>query len=430
MHIPFSVLLALVLSLDTLAAPVPNSNAGDVALEARAKVAVKKPATVKAPVTKSAAVKAKPAAVPAKKPVAAAPAKAPVAKPAAVPPKAPAVVPAKKPVAAAPAKAPVAAAPAKAPAALKPATGKTTKPGAVPAPAKAPVAAAPAKAPVVNPATGKTTKPGAVPATAPIAAAPAKAPVAPPKAPTAPAKLPTCTGAQIEERELEELEARIGGVTHPDATGTITLFHGTTPASGAALAAGHVDLSLTRDIGDFNHRPEVAGGFYMSDSLTAAAQFACFGIPGKRPASAAVVQYRWTGAGKQVFTFPGQTADWQAFQEFNNNANEDVITTGFRPKAAQLFQNDMIVGPLNGPFDTHLSNDFQQYAVIKQATENTNLVFQQAHQNILCKNIPTGNAFTARMYQQGQAGNAKFNTRLAKLQNPNFQPGNGKCVIA
>jgi hypothetical protein len=33
----------------------------------------------------------------------------------------------------------------------------------------------------------------------------------------------------------------------------------------------------------------VAGGFYLTDSVVAAAQFACYGIPGKSPASTDVV---------------------------------------------------------------------------------------------------------------------------------------------
>jgi hypothetical protein len=261
------------------------------ALEARAKVVAKrpaaKPAAVKAPVkAKPAIVKApvaaKPAVVPAKPPVkAAVPAKPPVK--AHVPAKAPvkAAVPAKPPVkAAVPAKAPVKANPV----AAKPPT----------VPAKAPVTAKP---------------PTKVGNGAPVAVKPANGAPAPakPAASAKPSKLPKCTAAQVEARELEE---RIfGSITHPDAAGTITLFHGTTAANAAALAAGAVNLALTRGTGDFNHRPgtraaltpflcnnlkltqysEVPGGFYLTDSLIAAAQFACFGISGQRPVSTDVV---------------------------------------------------------------------------------------------------------------------------------------------
>ncbi|KAJ7881436.1 hypothetical protein B0H13DRAFT_935783 [Mycena leptocephala] len=218
MQIPFSVLFALVLSLDTFAAPLPNANANDnFALEARAKVVAKKPAAKPAAV--KAPVKAKPAVV-----------KAPVAaKPAVVPAKAPvkAAVPAKPPVkAAVPAKAPVKANPV----AAKP----PTVPAKVPVTAKPPTKVGNGAPAAVKPANG-----------APAAAKPA--------ASAKPSKLPKCTAAQVEARELEE---RIfGSITHPDAAGTITLFHGTTAANAAALAAGAVNLALTRGTGDFNHRP-------------------------------------------------------------------------------------------------------------------------------------------------------------------------------
>jgi hypothetical protein len=58
---------------------------------------------------------------------------------------------------------------------------------------------------------------------------------------------------ELEERELQELEARLGSkVTHPGGAGTVSLFHGTTAANVAALAAG-VNLSKTRGTGDFTN---------------------------------------------------------------------------------------------------------------------------------------------------------------------------------
>jgi hypothetical protein len=57
----------------------------------------------------------------------------------------------------------------------------------------------------------------------------------------------------LEELEERELYARVG-VSHPDGAGTVTLFHGTSAAGAASLAAG-VDLSQTVAVGDFNHKP-------------------------------------------------------------------------------------------------------------------------------------------------------------------------------
>ncbi|KAJ7028633.1 hypothetical protein C8F04DRAFT_1118736 [Mycena alexandri] len=180
MRVSFSLLFAVILSLDAFAAPVPDAN--DFALEVRkaAKVAAKKaPVKAKAP-----AIKAKP--VP-KKVVAPKPAKPAVApKPVA---KKPTTAVAKKPVT----KAPVAKKPV-----VKPTAQKVTTPDKKPA-AKAPIAktaAKPAANPPVKPAAKKGTTPAKKPA--PLAKTPAKVttpaaktsaePVA--KGKTAPAKAP------------------------------------------------------------------------------------------------------------------------------------------------------------------------------------------------------------------------------------------------
>jgi hypothetical protein len=37
--------------------------------------------------------------------------------------------------------------------------------------------------------------------------------------------------------------------------------------------------------------------------------------------------------------------------------------------------------------------------------------------------VPQGNRVDANLYAQGQAGNAKFNTHLVHLKDPNYSPG-------
>ncbi|KAJ6521178.1 hypothetical protein DFH09DRAFT_1278163 [Mycena vulgaris] len=179
MRIPFSLLFALVLSLDTFAAPVPNADVGnEFALEVRKTKVAPKKAAVKAkapPKPKLTAKKppvAKPKPLPKKaaakpvKPVAKPPVK--VAKPVAKPPVKPAAkkvtATAKKPAT----KAPAAKPPVKA---VKPAAKPPVKPAAkkkVTAPAKKPVAKTPAAKPPVK--AGKT----AVPAKKPVAKPPVK----------------------------------------------------------------------------------------------------------------------------------------------------------------------------------------------------------------------------------------------------------------
>ncbi|KAJ7883410.1 hypothetical protein B0H14DRAFT_1427202 [Mycena olivaceomarginata] len=146
MKIPFSLLFALILSVDTFAAPVPNAEAGDESgLEARAKakVAAKKP-VVKAPVVK------KPVAKPAVKPVV-----KPVAKPATKP----AVQPVTKPLAkpATPVASPVAK-PTATPSAVATPAAKSSSAVATPAvkPSAVPAASCPIKKPAAKTAATKT----------------------------------------------------------------------------------------------------------------------------------------------------------------------------------------------------------------------------------------------------------------------------------
>ncbi|KAJ7052188.1 hypothetical protein C8F01DRAFT_1171255 [Mycena amicta] len=151
MQIPVALIFALLFSIPSFAAPVPNTHSPDASVQA---LNVRK--TTKAAPKKAAPVKAKPPA----KPVA----KAPVAKAKPVPKKAP--VP----------KAPVKAVP-------KPAAKPAAKPvpkKKLPAPVKKPAAKAPVTKPVAK-------NPVAAPAKKPVSKTPTKAPVAP----KAPANTPT-----------------------------------------------------------------------------------------------------------------------------------------------------------------------------------------------------------------------------------------------
>ncbi|KAJ7785580.1 hypothetical protein B0H14DRAFT_306936 [Mycena olivaceomarginata] len=132
-----------------------------------------------------------------------------------------------------------------------------------------------------------------------------------------------------------------------------------------------------------------------------------------------------------VYEFPGETADWKNFQIYNSFPNLVVNENSpYRPLARTIYANSMITGPLAGPADVLITNAAWQYAVVNQNAANS-LALQAQHPGILCKNVPQGNRVDANLYAQGQAGNAKFNTRLAHLKDPNYSPGNGqfKCSI-
>ncbi|KAF7309314.1 hypothetical protein MIND_00301700 [Mycena indigotica] len=394
MRFQTSFLVSLLLTLPVFGSLEPPTTADDaelMALEARAARSLKKRAT---------------------NPPAKAPVKAPAPAPAKAPVKAPAAAPAKAP----------AAAPVKAPAQ---------------APAKAPVKA-PAQAPAKAPAKAPANVPAKAPAPPPAAKAPSKAPAkAPTKAPAkAPAKAKKSCQAQITkalqaryaEFTLNRHEAR-AGLAHPSGKGRVTLFHGTDPSKAASLTAG-VNLAKTAPTGDFNHKPEVPGGFYLTDSVIAAAQFACWGAEQGEPAKVDVFEYAWDGVGAGVFEFPGQTPDWLEFLFYNSeeDTTRENVDDDFRAQAVEIYKNKvMITGPMNGQDDELITNEFQQYAIINQAAVTSRLRLVARHQNIVCKNVPQADALTTTLYTKGQGGNPSFQSLLTKLQNPNLVSALESC---
>ncbi|KAJ7479132.1 hypothetical protein FB451DRAFT_1395728 [Mycena latifolia] len=419
----------------------------DSAIEARkAKVAAKKPVKAKAPAKPKAkpVVKPKPKPLP-KKASVKAPAK-PAAKPAS---KAPApkpgtwtlfvtvsdfgltsknTRPAAKKISAKP--------PTNAPArpAAKPPVKPVVKPAAKPAtkpPVKAPVK--PAVKPPAKPPAKVSAKPSTKAPTRPVAKPPAKAPTksaTPVKAkkPVTSAKAGKCVPPPTKGRKVgpKRLNTR-AGVKHPSARGTISLFHGTTAQNAASLVAQGPLLSLTAAAGDFSHSPEVEGGFYMSDSLATAAQFACHEALNRSPAQVDVIEYTWHGSGSSPKLRNGR----RCFVEYNlgNADNVEATNDPFHAQALQIYRSAMISGPMNGPDDQDLTDDFFQYAVVNQGAARNNLALKKRHRNILCKNVPKGNALTAALYSGTQGTSSQFTARLAELQDPTFNPATGLCTI-
>ncbi|KAJ7798417.1 hypothetical protein B0H13DRAFT_1933652 [Mycena leptocephala] len=165
----------------------------------------------------------------------------------------------------------------------------------------------------------------------------------------------------------------------------------------------------------------VAGGFYMADSLIAAAQFACFEAQTARPSQVDVLEYTWHGSGTKVKAFPSANKEFDSFLDYNEG-DEDVENTSdpFHAQALEIYKNDMITGPLGGGvFDQSLTKDFQQYAVVQQAAATSKLTLKTRHKNILCKNVPKGSALSATQYEQTQGGNPNFNAAVTALQDPN-----------
>jgi hypothetical protein len=201
-------------------------------------------------------------------------------------------------------------------------------------------------------------------------------------------------------------------VTHPSAAHAITLFHGTALQAHVDSIHQHgMQLSATRQVGDFNSNTVggTAGGAYFTDSLAAAAQFACFGDHRSSPATVHVLEFTWNPAGLHVHEFTGETAEWRNLMTANSGQHADKVA------AAQLMHNnDMIAGPMNaGPADSKLTKDFWQYAIIKQHAIDTGLHYVTTHSNIQCHKVAK---LSATGYMQGQKANPKFTPFVNNLE--------------
>ncbi|KAJ7495111.1 hypothetical protein FB451DRAFT_1550703 [Mycena latifolia] len=396
MHIPFAVFISLALALPTLAAPVVlDVETQDLAARHAEEIAEVFAAPVPAALVGDAS--ALEARTKTKTKVAAKPKAAPKAEPA---PKEASAKVAPKPAAKPPVKAKV---PVKPATKVKPPTKAPVKPDAKP-PTTAPVKSA-AKPPVKSTAA----KP---PAEVPSKAATGKAPA------NSACKIPK-KGTSTNETATPKTKAKKGPrrllprtVRHPSATNTISLFHGTTATNAAKIDAQGPLISITPK-GDFNSEPGVDGGFYLTDSLITAAQFACHEQARGSPPEVDVLEFTWHGS-SSVHEFPGETQEWLSF--VNHNLGPDPVKDAFHPRALEIFQNDMISGPMKGPDDFDLTDDFFQYAVVKQAAADTQLTPKRHHRNILCANVPKGNSLTDAQYTGTQGGNSQLNTILATLK--------------
>ncbi|KAJ7460206.1 hypothetical protein FB451DRAFT_1500544 [Mycena latifolia] len=395
MQIPFSVLFAIFLALPTFAAPVPNAPVGD-AFGLVARVPLKKVVSKK-PLSKS---------------------KAPI------PPKKPAA----KPVTKTSKKAPTKVKPLKKPPVSKAPISKTPPTSKKPLGTKAPVAKPPAKPvsktptkpPVAKPPVTKPpVKGGASKAGKAAVASKCKGKPTTGKAPTA-AKGKTATAKKGKAVKKPAKSRSIMGraVSHPDAERRITLFHGTSVAGlQGLLPPKKVDLGKTAKFGDFNHSPEVPGGFYMTDSLVAAAQFACFEENQFSPSEVEVVEYVWDGTGREITNFAAQDSAWLNF--VNLNLGTAVGTPVTDENSLDIYDvSAMVSGPLNGASDEDLTDSFFQYAVIDQGSADDGLTFVTHHGPIACANVPKGNDLTDAIYAKGQKTSSGFASQLAELLEP------------
>ncbi|KAF5381488.1 hypothetical protein D9757_008139 [Collybiopsis confluens] len=177
-----------------------------------------------------------------------------------------------------------------------------------------------------------------------------------------------------------------------DASGDITLYHGTTPSNVAALKTG-IHLWATEKWGDFSYNY----GFYFTDRMKAAGQYVCHD-PHTKTSSASIFEYKWAGSSvgsAKIYKFTEESTSWKDFVNFNNNplhwrTGSTKTLAECRKDAAKIQDGKvMITGPMNLEEDKDLTDNFWQYALIDQESVGK-LTLVAVHDNIPCSKFPKG----------------------------------------
>ncbi|KAH8806779.1 hypothetical protein DL96DRAFT_597743 [Flagelloscypha sp. PMI_526] len=220
-------------------------------------------------------------------------------------------------------------------------------------------------------------------------------------------------------------------IQHPTGREKLVLFHGT-----RIEKLGDFDKGVILDRGgnegmrgDFHSSfvtnddtIQIEGGFYLTDSLATAAQFACYRdvVDTPIPWKVAVLSFSWSGEEIQdrvrvwmstddVYTKePGsKAASHGQFVDFNllnlepedrrnkykegkGGINEDGDEALYNTMEGILIDHDMISGPMTLEEDLDLTPDFWQYAIIRQATVDARLKRLITYEDIYCDNVPRG----------------------------------------
>jgi len=211
--------------------------------------------------------------------------------------------------------------------------------------------------------------------------------------------------ALVVERGLEPNAPRrlqIRALDHPSPKDAIHLFHGTTDAKKADnIFKDGFDIGKAAFVGDFHQSPVL--GAYLTDSIYAAAQFACYPSTVTVPANVKantvhIVEFSWDGD-SSVFEFTSKSDDWRKFEQYNLEFKEPKISNH-----DEILTKLMVSGPMEGLADVHLTPSFWQYAALGKRTTgySSKLKPVKIHKNIVCGNVPAGKDLTDEIYATGQ----------------------------
>ncbi|KAH7869183.1 uncharacterized protein C8R40DRAFT_1074249 [Lentinula edodes] len=213
-----------------------------------------------------------------------------------------------------------------------------------------------------------------------------------------------CFNGNLQNKEITHILSRLDIQINPVLTLPSLVLRHLQPIitleDHAAELQSEVDLSSIKH-GDLHDVAVsgVDGGFYLTDSLLAAAQFACRNLEAK----AYVLEYKWTGANLPVKEYQ-KGAEFTAFLDYDKHAALDQI----------MVDNDMITGPMTDKYaDALITPYFRQYAVIKQRAATNNLKYTSTYE-VPCTAVPVGKDLLAEYYTASQKSSPNFD-KLVKL---------------
>ncbi|KAJ3899230.1 hypothetical protein F5879DRAFT_926396 [Lentinula edodes] len=216
-------------------------------------------------------------------------------------------------------------------------------------------------------------------------------------------------------------------VQHPAGKSNVVLFHGTYSIASATALKSEVNLELSAKHGDLHSTmvSGVNGGFYLTDSLLAAGQFACRDVEPK----AYILQYEWTGASLPVKDYKAG-GDFKAYLEYEkyayprNAALDQVMKDNVMISGYNLFSSKwefstlaqfLSLRPMNARgVDDCLSDDFWQYDLIKQQAATSNLKYITTYE-VVCSAVPDGNNLNDVLYSASQKSSPVFPEMVKQL---------------
>ncbi|KAE9411395.1 hypothetical protein BT96DRAFT_1011219 [Gymnopus androsaceus JB14] len=217
--------------------------------------------------------------------------------------------------------------------------------------------------------------------------------------------------------------------THLSGKEKITLYHGTTDQEKGELEKGPKIMNPNQR-GDLS----AAGGFYLTDSLRAAGQFACNQkranaklIEDKKDAEAFAVifEYEWDGTNAKVKDYDEwKKEDYDDFvavcsansltakttESFNAKSRKESMahSTPYKEKIKKMGEGyDMFNGPMPVLTDgVHVAPNFYQYAIVTESALAAHLIKVKVHR-LPCTAFPPANK-KALVLSDTQGPSAKF----------------------